>query len=385
MTTIGSVTLVEAAIADPAAAFGELRRRGAVAWDEDTVSWYVLSAELVRPLLRDSRLRARGVPEAVRELPPDERAVVGPVEEFLGRWLVFSDPPKQALLRRALAPELTRVRYAELADRLPAEARERVAAVAGRPGDLLDDVVRPLSQFTVRELLGLTAAQLTEVVEVSAPLMTYLGLPGMNVPAAALAGTAIDRLVELTRELTEAGTEGTAATLCRLRTEDTGVDDLDVAAAYAQLITGALEPLTTAVAECVVAAAQPGVVIDPIEDFTEAVLRARPPFHFAPRIARTDIEIGGRLVRAGQRVVLNLLAAGLDGCPVTGGKEAREHFSFGAGTHYCLGAPVSRAHLAAVVPVLVAAGLPGRLDLARLARRPSFGMSSFERVPLTAG
>jgi cytochrome P450 len=116
----------------------------------------------------------------------------------------------------------------------------------------------------------------------------------------------------------------------------------------------------------------------------ESVLRTAAPFHFAPRVAKTAIELDGREIRPGQRVVLNLLAAGLQQCPVTGHSDAREHFAFGAGTHYCLGATMSRVHIAAVLPVLIRVGLPARIDLDRLVRRRSFGMSAFEQVPFTA-
>jgi cytochrome P450 len=379
------VTLAEAAMTDAAGAYRDLLRSGRVVWDEDSASWYVLSADLVRSLLRDDRLGARGVPAAVADLPAEERRVIGPVEEFLGRWLVFSDPPKQAALRRALAPELTRVKHVALVERLPIEAAALAKALDSRAGDLLDDVVRPLSRLTMRELLGLDESQLVRVEELSEPLMRYLGTPGMDCDRAAAASVAITSLVELTEQFTAAGIGGTATALRRLRDADARVDELDVAAAYAQLITGALEPLTTAVTECVVAAAHRSdqALADPA-GFVEATLRANPPFHFGPRVARTEIRIDGHLIRPGQRVVLNLLAAGQTDCPVTGGAEHPESFAFGAGTHFCLGASVSRAHLVAVVPVLVRMGLPERVDPDRVVRRPAFGMSSFERVPITA-
>ena len=99
-------------------------------------------------------------------------------------------------------------------------------------------------------------------------------------------------------------------------------------------------------------------------------------------MAVEDLEVGGLVVPAGARVVLTLFAASqqaLSRCPAG---EAPDHVSFGAGTHYCLGAAATRLHLGTSVEVLSSTGLLARLDPARLVRRTAFGASSYESWPV---
>ena len=73
-----------------------------------------------------------------------------------------------------------------------------------------------------------------------------------------------------------------------------------------------------------------------------------------PRWARTDIEVGGVTIRAGEAVLLDLGAANHDerqfGCPARFdiARTPSSHLTFGHGTRYCLGAPLARIELQAV-------------------------------------
>ena len=66
------------------------------------------------------------------------------------------------------------------------------------------------------------------------------------------------------------------------------------------------------------------------------------------RVAREDVEIGGRVVRAGEFAVLLLGAANRD--PerfpepdrLDLGRGDNHHLAFGQGLHFCLGAPLAR-------------------------------------------
>ena len=78
-----------------------------------------------------------------------------------------------------------------------------------------------------------------------------------------------------------------------------------------------------------------------------------------PRYARTDFDIDGVAIRAGDLVLLDIGAANHD--PVTFADPQRvdvarkhtAHLTFGHGAHYCIGAPLARIELKAVFAQLI--------------------------------
>jgi cytochrome P450 len=81
----------------------------------------------------------------------------------------------------------------------------------------------------------------------------------------------------------------------------------------------------------------------------EEVLRLDPPVLLTGRFAERDTEVAGRTVRAGAMVTTILAGANRDPQVFTDPtrfditrENAREHISFSAGRHYCLGASLAR-------------------------------------------
>jgi cytochrome P450 len=100
-------------------------------------------------------------------------------------------------------------------------------------------------------------------------------------------------------------------------------------------------------------------------------LRVTTPAPVIGRSVRADLEIAGRRLRAGQRVLMLTYTAN----NVPGGFSLdREYLSdnrqlwFGAGRHLCLGAPLARAEISALLDALLAAGRPWRIVERRCAR-----------------
>ncbi len=84
----------------------------------------------------------------------------------------------------------------------------------------------------------------------------------------------------------------------------------------------------------------------------EEVLRLEGPVQGLFRTAKTDIELHGVTIPAGAILNVRYAAANRDErrfeCPADldlERKGARSHLAFGAGTHYCLGAPLARREL----------------------------------------
>ncbi|MBI1172135.1 cytochrome P450 [bacterium] len=100
---------------------------------------------------------------------------------------------------------------------------------------------------------------------------------------------------------------------------------------------------------------------DPV---VEEILRFDPPLHMFTRWAYEDVEVMGHRFRRGDRVGLLLAMANRD--PATWDtpaefdprRIAKPHVSFGAGLHFCVGAPLARLELQVALPILFAR-LPG--------------------------
>ena len=81
---------------------------------------------------------------------------------------------------------------------------------------------------------------------------------------------------------------------------------------------------------------------------TEELLRYDSPVQRAERVAIEDIEIDGKVIEKGQRVFLMLGATNRDPLQFPApnrleiSRDPNPHVAFGAGIHFCVGAPLAR-------------------------------------------
>ncbi|WHO71978.1 cytochrome P450 [Rhizobium sp. BT03] len=107
------------------------------------------------------------------------------------------------------------------------------------------------------------------------------------------------------------------------------------------------------------------------ERTVEETLRICAPVHIFQRWALEPAEIDGISFQRGDKVSLILAAANLDPAKFTDplafrpGRNEAANLSFGAGIHFCIGAPLARLELNVVLPILFA-----RLAGLRLAKTP---------------
>ena len=104
----------------------------------------------------------------------------------------------------------------------------------------------------------------------------------------------------------------------------------------------------------------------------EELLRHDPPLHLFTRYALEAIEIDGARLARGDRIGLLIGAANRDPAVFTEpdrlepSRAAKPHLAFGAGIHFCIGAPLARLELQVALPILFRR-LPG-LHLAETLR-----------------
>jgi cytochrome P450 len=83
-------------------------------------------------------------------------------------------------------------------------------------------------------------------------------------------------------------------------------------------------------------------------NIVKEVLRYEPPVQFRTRTTLTDVEVAGVTIPKGATVVLLFASGSRD--PARFAEPERfdldradnEHFGFGSGIHYCIGAPLAR-------------------------------------------
>ena len=90
------------------------------------------------------------------------------------------------------------------------------------------------------------------------------------------------------------------------------------------------------------------------------MLRLDPPLHLFARYALEEVEFAGVRLRRNEKIGLLLGAANRDPERFPNPdvfdptRTPNAHLSFGAGIHFCVGAPLARLELAVTLPILFA-------------------------------
>ena len=116
-------------------------------------------------------------------------------------------------------------------------------------------------------------------------------------------------------------------------------------------------------------------------------LRFDAPLHLFERTATADVELGGVLVREGQKIASLLGSANRDEAVFANPTEMditrdpNPHIGFGAGIHFCIGAPLARMEMTTSLPALFER-YPTLELTAEPVRRPGFVLRGYESVRL---
>jgi cytochrome P450 len=121
----------------------------------------------------------------------------------------------------------------------------------------------------------------------------------------------------------------------------------------------------------------------------EEFLRFDSPLQLFERTATTDTEINGVTIRQGQKIAALLGAANRDAEVFDDAnsmnltRESNQHIAFGAGIHFCIGAPLARLEMAISLPALIER-FPALELASEPTRRPTFVLRGYESVPVTS-
>ncbi len=312
--------------------------------------------------------------------------------------LLEREGPSHARLRGLVAGAFNRGHSTRLAPRVRGLAGglvdgldERIRA-EGR-ADLIAEVAAPLPVEVIAELLAVPEPARSALRGWSNAIVTmYEPDPGRQRRAAAERAAA--EFVEALRELaahrrTYPGPDLVTDLLAADLADD------EVVGTAALLLMAGHEATVNVIGNGVLALLRHPVqwerlVADPGLDPTavEELIRYDPPLQLFERTAVVDTAVAGHPVPAGTRIAALLGAAARDPMAfdrpdeLDVGRQRNPHLGFGAGVHYCLGAPLARLEVAATLDAL-RSRLPDLRLAAEPTRRPDFVMRGLRELPVT--
>ncbi|HEX3791899.1 MAG TPA: cytochrome P450 [Pseudonocardiaceae bacterium] len=328
-------------------------------------AWLVTGYAEVKQLLAGGKLgRSHRDPDRAARIG-ESAFVSGPAGDF------DTEPADSARTRELLLPHFSPKRMRMLRDRVAALLTGLLDELVSRPRpvDLIEALALPLPTLVVCNLLGVPyqdREQFFGWIHAVADVTDRTGsLRAM--------GTLFQYCQELVaRKHREPGDDITSR-LC----ETAGVSDIENAKLISALLFAGFETTSIHIGLGVLvflvnSDQWQAIVADPtlVPAAVDEMIRATPgPVGGdIPRYAREDVVIGSVTIRAGDLVLLDNSAANHDPAVfpepdrIDVNRSTGTHLSFGYGPHYCIGAPLAKVELEAVIRQL-ARRLP-RLRLA---------------------
>jgi cytochrome P450 len=387
-------------VADPYPVFERLRSAGPVIRDAATNQWLVPNFEDVSALLRDKRLGRSYLHVATHEewgrtAPP---AWQDPFWRLSRDQLIDKEPPDHTRLRRLVlraftprAVEAMRPRIEVVVDDLVAHAAELGEF------DLLADLIELLPVTIIAEMLGIPAEDrhLLRPWSADFTLMFEFDTTEVDQRRAAAASAAFDAYIrDLARERRSAPRDDLLSELALVSEAGDQLTEDEVVATAILLLNAGHEASVNGAGNAwwalfrhpeALAALRADPWLVPVA--VEELLRYDTPAPMFERWVLEDIEIGGVHIPRGEELALLFASANRDpgtferADAIVLDRSPNPHLSFGAGIHFCLGAPLARLELAILYRAMLER-LPTLELVTEPKWKPRFVLRGLESLPV---
>ena len=332
----------------------------------------------VNAIFRDRRF-GREVPAELAQPVPGH---LEPFHAVESHSMLELEPPRHTRLRSLVLRAFTSRRIAALAPEIAALAGELAAGFPEGPFDLLQAFAQPLPVRIIARLLGVPEEMAPDLLRWS-NAMVGMYMAGrthrMELEAAHAArafSTFLHGYVE-NRRARPADDLITHLIAAEAEGEKLSTDEL--VATCILLLNAGHEATVHTIGNGVKALLEhrtPPSALAPgkVEGTVEEILRFDPALHMFTRWAYEEVEVMGHRFARGDRVALLLAAANRDPGPwerpeaFLPDRPAQPLATFGAGLHFCVGAPLARLELQVALPILFQ-----RCPGLRLAEPPLYG------------
>jgi pimeloyl-[acyl-carrier protein] synthase len=357
-SSLSLVRLLEPEVlANPYPLYHKLRTEDPVHWDRFLHTWVVTRYTDVLNVLHTFSADRTPTPE---QLTAMGLSGLNPIAKVMVKQMLFMDAPAHTRLRglasAAFTPgkvEVLRGHIQEIAEDL----LDRVQTL-GRM-DIIADFAAPMPAIVTAELLGVPTEDHTDLKKWSADFAEMLGNFQHNPDR-------IPRVLESTNNLTtyfqaaidkarQHPREGLIHSFMTAEIDGDRLTDEEIVANCIVTMVGGQETTTNLIGNGLLTLMRNREQLERLRDTpslipsaVEELLRYESPSQHTGRIAREDVQIGGKQINKGQAVMAIMAAANRDPARFPDpdqlilDRKDNKHLAFGWSSHFCFGAPLAR-------------------------------------------
>ncbi|WP_417807605.1 cytochrome P450 [Thioclava sp.] len=378
MQTLTQSPLDAEFVQNPYPFYDRVREAGPFAYWSDYKMAVSARASVVGAALRDRRLGRETPAELAQPTPPH----LEPFYALERHSMLELEAPRHTRLRRLVVRAFTSGRIAALAPDITALCHRLIDTMPDGGGDLLEHLAKPLPVIVIARLLGVPETDAPQLLAWSnAMVQMYQARrdAALEAEAAQAAQAFTDYLSALIETRRKAPGSDLLSDLIAVQDNGAHLSRDELIATVVLLLNAGHEATVHSIGNGVKTLLEQGVTTEwlgteQIDGTLEEILRFDPPLHLFTRWVYEDIELQGETIRAGSQI--GLLLAGANRDPDTWDspdafnprRPVKTNYSFGAGAHFCIGAPLARLEIRIALPLLFE-----RLPAMALTRPPVYG------------
>jgi unspecific monooxygenase len=383
---------------DPYPAYAEIRAAAPVFFWEDYGLWCFATHADVSALLRDKRfgrqiLQVMSRDELGWPAPKDHLAPFDAIERHS---MPEMEPPAHTRMRNLVNRAFVSRRIEKLAPRIAALAHERIDAFAGDgAAELIEAFATPIPVAVIADLIGVPQAMGPQLLDWGRRMVAMYQF-GVTRDVELSAAAASQEFADFVRGYAKARRadlrDDLISQLLVAESEEGRLSEDELVSTCIVLLNAGHEATVHAIGNAVRTllerALEPRTIFaDPKSTAAtiEELLRLDAPLHLFTRYALEDVEACGVTLRKGEKIGLLLGAANRDPerfpdpDAFEPERDPNPHVTFGAGVHFCIGAPLARLEMALALPILFER-LPGLRLSERPRRRDTFHVHGTEAL-----
>ncbi len=305
-----------------------------------------------------------------REIPEEQRSEISPelapFYDIETHSMLELEPPTHTRLRALVLRAFTRNRILSMAPEISQIADSLISATSDRSFDVLDTFAQQLPVIVIARLLGVPETMAPQLLDWSNRMVAMYQArrtPEIEADAAAAALAFSDFLKDFIEIRRRSPRDDLISHLIEAEENSAKLSTDELISTYILLLNAGHEATVHSIGNAIVHLTDfdgrsDALAPEAIAGTVEECLRFDPPLHLFTRHVYEQVEICGTVFEKGTEVGCLLASATRDDAVWPDGevfdpfRPVRSHAAFGAGIHFCVGAPLARLELQVALPIL---------------------------------